>query len=225
MLSSIPHERTDPWILPAPSDIDTYGEQMPLLPAKLAYQAIQSAFDSPVTLVTANGTISPPIMAPFDPLNQVLPKDEVIREIMSLEEQAWEDLHNHVAISDSDMMPLQILSHNAPEIISSPYMTIQTLDSEGNMGNISKTLLIDISVRTCIMEIIQIGANRNPEEIVSFTCPFKDFHNVFPWSYEEIHGIDPSIVKHEIKKCREFFSWYFSCSLIRKFSSLLLRAR
>jgi len=71
------------------------------------------------------------------------------------------------------MMPLQILPPDAHEIISSLYMTIQPLDSEGNIGNISKTLLLDISVKTSIMENIQIGTNRNPEEIVSFTCPFQ----------------------------------------------------
>jgi len=30
MISSIPHEQTDPWILPAPSDLDTFKEQIPL---------------------------------------------------------------------------------------------------------------------------------------------------------------------------------------------------
>jgi len=58
---------------------------MPLSLAELAYQAIQFAFKSLVTLVTANGTTSPPIMAPsFDPLNKVIPTDEAIREIMRL---------------------------------------------------------------------------------------------------------------------------------------------
>lgn len=37
MLSSIPHEQTNPWILPAPSNLDTYGEQMLLSPIDLAY--------------------------------------------------------------------------------------------------------------------------------------------------------------------------------------------
>jgi len=68
------------------------------------------------------------------------------------------------------------------------------------MGNISKTLLIDVSVMTCIVEDIQVRADCNPKKIASFTYPFKDFRDVFPWSYEEMHGIDPSIVKHEIKK-------------------------
>lgn len=153
MVSSIPHEPTNPWILLTPSDIDTYGEQIPLSPTKLAYQAFQSASESSVALVTANNTTTPPINdSPFDPLNQVLPTDGAIREIMSLEERPWENSHLHVSISNSDMMPLQILSSDTPENISSPYMIIQTLDSEGNMGNISKTLLIDISVKIGIVE-------------------------------------------------------------------------
>lgn len=196
-----------------------------LSPVELVYQAIQFAFESPVTLVSANGTSTPPITTlSFDPLNQVLPMDKAIREITSLEAQAWEDSHHHVSISDSAMMPLQILSPEIPEIISSPYTILQTLEVEGNMGNVSKTSLIDIFFMTGIVENIQIGANHNPEEITSFTYPFKDFRKVFPWSYEEIHGIDPSTIKHEIKKDRASFLWYFSCSLIQKSSSLLLQA-
>jgi len=80
MVLSIPHELTDPWILPAPSDIDTYGEQMLLSPAELAYQAIQSASESPVTLVTANGTTAPSITAPFNPLNQVLLRRKLLEK-------------------------------------------------------------------------------------------------------------------------------------------------
>lgn len=87
MVSTIPHHPTDPWILPAPSNIDSYGEQMSLSPVEMAYQAIQSASNSPITLVTTNGTISSPTIAPSnDILNQVLPLDEAIQEIMCLEE-------------------------------------------------------------------------------------------------------------------------------------------
>ena len=200
MVSSIPHESTDPWILPTPSDIDTYGEQIHLSLAELAYQSIQSTFESSVTLVTANGTTSPRLTTPsFNLLNQVLPSDEAIREIMCLEEKPWEESHHRVSIYDSDMMPLQILSFDAPEIMSSPYMTIQTLDSEEDMGNISKTLLINISVKIGIVENIQVGVDCTLEEIASFTCLFKEFRNVFVWSYKEMSGIDLSIVDHEIK--------------------------
>lgn len=49
------------------------------------------------------------------------------------------------------------------------------------------------------MENIHIGADFYPEEIASFTYVFKEFHNVFSWSYDEMPGIYPSILKHEIK--------------------------
>ena len=110
---------------------------MPLSLVELACKAIQIASKSLVTLVLAYRTTAPPINAPsFHPLNQFLPTDEAIREIMSLEERPWEDSHHHVSISDSNTMPLQILSSDTPEIVSSPYTTIQTLDSKGNMGNL-----------------------------------------------------------------------------------------
>ena len=82
------------------------------------------------------------------------------------------------------------------------------------MGNISKIMLIDISVKMGIVENIQIGADCNPEEIACFTSLFKEFRDVFAWSYDEILDIYPSIGEKEIKKFRAFFLRYFSCSLI-----------
>ena len=96
-------------------------------------------------------------------------------------------------------MKTEIPSFDQPEIVPSSYTTIHTIDFEGNMGNLSKTLLIDIWVKTSIVENIHIGADCNPEEIASFTSLFKEFCDVFAWSYNEMPGIDPSIVKHEIK--------------------------
>ena len=47
------------------------------------------------------------------------------------------------------------------------------------MRNLSKKMLIDISVKTGIVENIQIGADCNLEEISHFTSLFKEFYNVF----------------------------------------------
>lgn len=102
---------------------------------------------------------------------------------MCLEERPWENSHHCVSISYSNATPIQIISFETPEIIPSIYTTIQTLDSEGNMGNLSKTMIIDISVKTDIVENIQIGVDCNPKEIVSFTYLLKDFYNVFAWSW------------------------------------------
>ena len=38
-----------------------------------------------------------------------------------------------------------------------------------------------------------------PEELTTLPVLFKEFRDVFAWSYEEMPGIDPSIVTHEIK--------------------------
>ena len=70
---------------------------------------------------------------------------------------------------------------------------------EGNLENISKTIPINISIKLSIVENINIGANCSPKEITQYIVVFKEFHDVFAWSYEEILGIDPSIVEHEIK--------------------------
>ena len=101
---------------------------------------------------------------------------------------------------DSEAIKTEIPSFDQPEMVPSAYTTIQTIDSEGNMGNISKTMLIDISVKTGIVENIQIGEDCNPEEIARFTSIFKEFRDVFAWSHKKIPDIDPSIDEKKIKK-------------------------
>ena len=71
--------------------------------------------------------------------------------------------------------------------------------AEGNMENISATIPINISINLDVMENIYIGENFSPEEIAIYTALFKEFRDVFAWSYEEIPGIYPSIVEHEIR--------------------------
>ena len=48
------------------------------------------------------------------------------------------------------------------------------------------------------MENVYIVANSSSEDISIYTALFKEFRDMFSWSYEEIPGIDPSIVEHEI---------------------------
>jgi hypothetical protein len=49
------------------------------------------------------------------------------------------------------------------------------------------------------VENIFVGEDCSPEEIQIYTDLFKEFRDVFAWSYEEMPGIDPKIVEHEIK--------------------------
>jgi len=70
---------------------------------------------------------------------------------------------------------------------------------KGNMVNISKTILINISKNTSIIENALIREDCSLYEIQIYTNLFKEFHGIFSWTYEEILGIDPKTVKHEIK--------------------------
>ena len=80
---------------------------------------------------------------------------------------------------------------------------------EGNMENISTTIPINISTNPNIVENVHIGTNCSLEEVSIYTSLFKEFHDVFVWSYEEIPGIDPSIVENEIQT-------YPNAKLVRK---------
>jgi hypothetical protein len=48
------------------------------------------------------------------------------------------------------------------------------------------------------VENVFVRADFSPKEIQIYTDLFKEFHDVFAWSYEEMPGIDPKIVEHEI---------------------------
>jgi hypothetical protein len=58
--------------------------------------------------------------------------------------------------------------------------------AEGNMTNILETIPINISKTPDVVENVFIGEAYSPKEIHSYTTPFKDFHDVFAWSYEEM---------------------------------------
>ena len=71
--------------------------------------------------------------------------------------------------------------------------------ANGNMDNLSPTIPINISRVPSKVENVYIGAGCSPDEIKEYTELFKEFRDIFAWSYEEMPGIDPCIVKHEIK--------------------------
>ena len=60
---------------------------------------------------------------------------------------------------------------------------------------ISPIIPVNISRDPNVIENVFIGAECSPEEIQIYTNLFKEFRDVFAWSYEEMPGIDPSIVQ------------------------------
>jgi hypothetical protein len=82
--------------------------------------------------------------------------------------------------------------------------TIVPLDThdiyaEGNMVSISPTVSFNISRTPGKIENINIGADCSPEEILIYTNLFKEFRDIFAWSYEEMPWIEPRIFEHDIR--------------------------
>ena len=71
MISTFSDGSINPWIISAPSDIDSYGDQMPLSPVELAYQAIQITSEPSTDMVLTTGTnLSPITVLSKDLLNE-----------------------------------------------------------------------------------------------------------------------------------------------------------
>ena len=141
------------------------------------------------------------LTADLDCLDSVLPSEEEILEVMMGIDLPWEDLHHRSYF----IPPLQEVESIFSELFTSDVCTVSNplapthVRAEGNMSVISKTIPINISRDPSIIENIFIGIECSPEEIQIYTDLFKEYRDVFAWSYEEMPGIDPSIVQHEIK--------------------------
>jgi hypothetical protein len=193
MISTSIHELPmshDPWIVPDPRDYLRYSDEMPLSLVESAYQAIQSTTPSTPSI----GELS------LDPFFVIFPIDEMIMSVM--EDTPWDDGH-HRSILFLEQHTIEnyqwISTPSTVVVISTIPESAHDAFSEGNLSNISPTIPLDISVKPGIVENVHIGASCSSDEIVTYTSLFKEFHDIFAWSYEEMSGIDPEIVIHEIK--------------------------
>jgi hypothetical protein len=193
MISTVPHElpvSADPWIVPDLGDHVHFGDVMPLSPVESAYQAIQST-----TLTTSSlEELSP------DPFCVIFPTDEMIMSVM--DDTPWDDGH-HLSILFLEQQTLenyqQISTPSTVVVISIVPQSTRDVFAEGNLSQISSMVPIDIIVKPGIVEKVHIRASCSPEEIVTYSSLFKEFRDLFAWSYKEMPGIDPVIVVHEIK--------------------------
>ena len=65
-------------------------------------------------------------------------------------------------------------------------------------SDLEETISIDISTKPGVVENIHVGVSCCPSKLDSYRSLFHEFRDVFAWSYEEILGIDTSIVEHTI---------------------------
>ena len=55
---------------------------------------------------------------------------------------------------------------------------------EGNMLNILQTISIYLYNKPCAIENVCIGVDCSPKENTTYTTLFKEYHDVFSWSYD-----------------------------------------
>ena len=129
---------------------------MPPSPAEQMYQSIIMA--SEATSGTKNHLVSSLdtyAQSPWfgswesdDPLNDTFPTDKSIVEVMYLEETLWDDGHHHSSFlpipCDISACPRSHASFVPNDPFQNPILIHEVL-SEGNMGNITPTIPINIS--------------------------------------------------------------------------------
>jgi hypothetical protein len=142
----------DPWIVPRSGDCLHYDDRMPLSLVESTYQAIQSTTHSPPSLCDT----SP------DPFHVIFPTDEMIMKVMSMEDTPWVDGHHHsiLFLEPEIIESYQWISNPSTIVVISsvPESTHDVL-YEGNLGNISPTVPLDISIKPRVVENVHIGAS------------------------------------------------------------------
>jgi hypothetical protein len=124
----------------------------------------------------------------------------MIKSVM--EDTPWDDGH-HCSILFLEQHTIEnyqwISTPSTVVVISTIPESTHDVFSEGNLSNISPTIPIDISIKPGVVKNVHIRASCSPDEIATYMSLFKEFCDIFAWSYEEISGINPDIVIHEIK--------------------------
>jgi hypothetical protein len=136
-----------------------------------------------------------------DFLDDTFPSDEAILEAMNGSERPWDDMHHRSYFLPSlERIEQNDFRSTLSEIVGHVVVPLDThgIYAEGNMVSISPIVSIDISRTPSKIENVNIGADCLPEKILIYIELFKEFRDAFSWSYEEMPGIDPRIVKHDI---------------------------
>ena len=143
-----------------------------------------------------------PSLPVLDYLSMTFPSNECIIEIINMGESIWEDHHHRsMFLPNTSSVSHDFTSLFPTDIVNVPQIPIllQYIDSEGNLYNITQKNPIEISAKPGTFEHVHIGKNYLEDESEAYKALFKEFHDIFAWSYEEMLRIDPSIVVHEIK--------------------------
>ena len=118
---------------------------------------------------------------------------------MMIGDKPWEDYHHCSHLPDDIEGYSNELNHPSIVDFLLNSVFIDTVESERNLSNIEETISITISTKPNVVENIHVRKYCSPSELNIYCTFFHEFRDIFAWSYEEMPGIDSSIVKHKIK--------------------------
>ena len=131
----------------------------------------------------------------------VFPLDEAILEALTGLDRPWDDLH-HRSYFLLELIRIEeggfVLTMTGDRSFPMNHLATHTVYAKGNMETITKMIPIDISKTPSVMENVFIWVDCSLEDIQIYIDLFKEFRDVFAWSYKEMTSIDPRIVEHEI---------------------------
>ena len=132
--------------------------------------------------------------------------DEEILEALTAPDYPWDDMHHRsyflpdeppstiapqFAVESKDFLPPKVDWFKDP--IPAP-----DAFEEGNMANISPVIQVDLAATGGTPELIALGESCTEQEVDEYKTLFKEFRDVFAWSYTETPGLDPAIIEHHI---------------------------
>ena len=106
-----------------------------------------------------------------------------------MDEPIWEDHHHRSSfLPNTSSVDHDFASLFSIDIVNTPQIPIllQDTNSEGNLCNITQTNLIDISANPSTIEHVHVGKKCSADESKSYKALFKEFRDIFSWSYEEM---------------------------------------
>jgi hypothetical protein len=180
---------------------------MPLSMEKVAYSIVQQTSTDPdLTPAQELDTISEITWARgslvnTDSLDLVFLLDKAIIEAMTSLDKPWDDLH-HISYFLPELTRIEAreftLTMTGYRSFPINPLSMHAVYAKGNMVAITKMIPIGISRTPDIVENVLVGVDCSSEEIQIYMDLFKEFRDIFSWSYEEMPGIDLRIVEHEI---------------------------
>ena len=123
-----------------------------------------------------------PSLPTLDYLSHTFPSDESITEIMNTSTSIWEDNHHKSSfLPNTSLVDNDFVSLLGTDIVNDPetLVLLQDSESEGNLCNITKTVPIDISVKSGTIEHVNIGKNCSIDETKEYKALFKEFQDIF----------------------------------------------